>query len=209
MNKGFTMEHKLTESDKAPSYLKVRCFVHSTIDPRTNEEVSHKQECVMRPDSVGVLVHRPRDDKFVWVGQFRVGPGTKEPERPTTIEPVAGMIEAHQTPADAAKAEVEQETGLKVKTLMPLASFYMCPGIMNERMHLFYATVDEMDVADIGGLADEHEIIKIHVWTAEETHAAMAAGRMNTAQSIILWQWAQLQGLAPVRKIGSIDVNFV
>ena len=201
------MNHKLVKAEDPPKYLKIEKFIHETVNPRTNEVVRHNQECVMRPDSISSLVYRAQDQKFIWVEQFRVGPGTKEPERPTTVEPVAGMVDGDEPPIETAKREVEEEIGLKVKSIIPLSTFYMCPGIMNERMHLFFATVDDMNVAEIGGLVTEHEYIKIHVWSADETHAAMAEGRMNTAQSILLWQWAQLQGLAPVRKIGVISAN--
>lgn len=191
------MPHTLEESTKPATYLKVKTFVQTSVNPRTGETVKHNQECVMRPDSVGVLIHRPIDNKFVWVEQPRIGPGTKEPDQPTTIEPVAGMVDKEGDPHEAAWREVLEETGLVPTKLEFISSFYMCPGIMNERMHLYYATIDTMQIAELGGMEEENEFIKIHVWSAEETEAQFKAGRFNTAQSMLLWQWVKLNGLVP------------
>lgn len=191
------MNHTLTEDTSPAKYLKIKKFQHTTTNPRNGQLVTHAQECVMRPDSVGVLIHRPSDNKFVWVEQFRVGPGTKEPNQPTTIEPVAGMVDKEGDHGEAAFREVLEETNLTPVTIKHISSFYMCPGVMNERMHLYYATIDNAHVDEIGGLEEENEFIKIHVWDAFETEDAMQSGRMNTAQSMLLWQWAKLNGLVP------------
>lgn len=191
------MHESLKEDDSPAKYLKVKKFQHTTVNPTTGENVVHAQECVMRPDSVGVLIHRPRDQKFIWVEQFRIGPGTKEPGQPNTIEPVAGMVDKEGDPREAAEREVWEETHLAPLTLEHVMSFYMCPGIINERMHLYYATIDAAHVDEIGGLAEENEFIKIHVWDAYQTEEAMQSGRMNNAHALLLWQWAKLKGLVP------------
>lgn len=186
------MHETLTELPDPATYLKVRKFRLDATNPVTQEVVSHSQECLMRGDSVAVMIYRPRDQKFIWIEQFRIGPGTKDPDHPTTVEPVAGMIDGDEDPLVAAIREVKEEALVDLLTIEKIGSFYMCPGIMNERMHLFFATVEDMDIKEFGGLVTEHEFIKIHVWDAHETHAAMMGGRMNTAQSMLLWQWAQL-----------------
>lgn len=191
------MKEILREDTAAPSYLKVKRFQLETTNPATMEKVKHSQECLMRGDSVAVLLYRPGDAKFVWVEQFRIGPGTKEPSKPTTVEPVAGMVDGDEAPLVAARREAGEEAGINIISIEPIFSFYMCPGVMNERMHLFFATIDDTPLEKMGGLAEEHEFIQIHTWDAQETQAAIDAGRMNNAQSMLLWQWAQIKGLAP------------
>lgn len=192
------MNEILQEDTAPPSYLKVKRFQLQSTNPATMETVTHSQECLMRGDSVAVLSYRPSDKKFVWIEQFRIGPGTKEPNRPTTVEPVAGMIDGEEPPMLAARREAGEEAGVKILTIEPIFSFFMCPGVTNERMHLFFATIDDTPIQKMGGLVEENEFIQIHVWDAQETQAAIDAGRMNTAQSMLLWQWAQLKGLAPM-----------
>jgi ADP-ribose pyrophosphatase len=60
----------------------------------------------------------------------------------TLIEIPAGTLEVGEDPAVCAARELEEETGYTAGRLEPLTGFYMSPGILNERMHVF--TADEL-----------------------------------------------------------------
>lgn len=57
----------------------------------------------------------------------------------TLLEVPAGRLEQGEDPADAARRELEEETGLRAGSLEPLAEFYAAPGFCSERMSLFLA----------------------------------------------------------------------
>ncbi len=55
------------------------------------------------------------------------------------IELPAGTIERPEPPIETAHRELIEETGFRAGKLEPLHSFYLSPGILDERMHLFVA----------------------------------------------------------------------
>jgi ADP-ribose pyrophosphatase len=57
----------------------------------------------------------------------------------TLIEIPAGTLEVGEEPAVCAARELAEETGFTAGRLQPLMAFYMSPGILSERMHVFTA----------------------------------------------------------------------
>jgi ADP-ribose pyrophosphatase len=57
----------------------------------------------------------------------------------TLIEIPAGTLEVGEEPAVCAARELAEETGFTAGRLEPLTAFYMSPGILSERMHVFTA----------------------------------------------------------------------
>jgi ADP-ribose pyrophosphatase len=61
------------------------------------------------------------------------------PVQETVLECPSGGLDG-DTPEQAARRELEEETGWVAQTLAPLGSFYGSNGISDERFHLFLAT---------------------------------------------------------------------
>ena len=51
----------------------------------------------------------------------------------------AGRLDAGETPDACARRELEEETGMRARTLEPLTTIYTTPGFTDERIHLFLA----------------------------------------------------------------------
>jgi ADP-ribose pyrophosphatase len=49
----------------------------------------------------------------------------------------AGKLEPGESPEEAARRELREETGLAVENLVPLGAIYPTPGYSNELIHLF------------------------------------------------------------------------
>lgn len=58
----------------------------------------------------------------------------------TLIELPAGTLEPGEDPAVAAARELTEETGYRARRIELLAVFFMSPGILDEKMHVYVAT---------------------------------------------------------------------
>src|SRR3569623_3611092 len=93
---------------------------------KTRDIVRHPGACVIVP-----LLD---DGRVCLIRNFRIAVGR------TLIELPAGTLEPPEPPEVAAARELEEETGYRADAVMPLCEFFMSPGILNERMHLYLAT---------------------------------------------------------------------
>lgn len=193
-------DFNLDVSTENPKFLKVARYNIDLTNRENGKPLTKTLEVLDRKDSVAVLIYNTDTLKFTWVEQFRIGHAMKASSEVEAwpLEPVAGMIEPGQTPAQAAIREAEEEAKTQVKDLISLGSFVLSPGISSERMHLFVAFVNGPD-PDVrhGGLAEEQENIVVHHLSAEETADYFAAGRMTGMPTMCMWQYAQLIGIAP------------
>ncbi|HST15156.1 MAG TPA: NUDIX hydrolase [Gaiellaceae bacterium] len=109
-----------------------------------------------------VVVHAPvaavvavdREDRLTLVRQHRVPVGTSLLELP------AGFVDGHESPLEAARRELAEETGLHGGEWVELASFFTSAGFTDERVHLFLAT--RLEVGDASPEEDEEiEIVRV------------------------------------------------
>lgn len=158
-----------------------------------------QRELLKREAGVGVLLYDPERDLVLMVEQFRVGCLDDERNGPWALELVAGLVDTDETPAEVAVRESEEEAGITVRRLLPVTSYYNSPGGSSEKLSIFCAAFDATQVrTGIYGLATESENIRSCIVSREAALAAVAAGRINNAMSIIALQWLQLN-LAQVR----------
>lgn len=57
----------------------------------------------------------------------------------TLIEIPAGTLEPNEDPAECARRELIEETGYRAGKIEFVQSFFLSPGILDEKMHLFMA----------------------------------------------------------------------
>ncbi len=149
------------------------------------------REATVRPPSVGVILFDRVRDQVVLVEQFRMGPFLSDDD-PWLLEVVAGISEPGETLEEVALREVEEETGYKVTSLMPVSDFYVSPGASNEKLKLFCGLVDASIAGGIFGMADEGEDIKVHVLPFPEAYDMVEDGRIANAPAVIALQWLKL-----------------
>lgn len=143
------------------------------------------REIVRHPGAVAVLaIH---DDKIILVDQYRQAMGRCELEIP------AGKLEKGEDPLEAAKRELQEETGYTCQQIRLLHSFYTSPGFADEVIHLYVAEGLESGEA----VPDEDEFLELYELTLQEALEAVKSGRISDAKTIMAvyaWKLQQLTG---------------
>ena len=105
-------------------------------------------------------------------------------------ELMAGMIDDSESPEQALRRELEEELGFRAASIEKVATFFVSPGGSSERVWLYHIEVSEAGrVSDGGGLAAEHEDIRIVRMSIAEAREGLLAGRWIDAKTIIGLQW--------------------
>ena len=123
--------------------------------------------------------------------QFRVGM-IDEKQSPWLLELVAGMVGENEDLLEVARREAEEESNCSPKNLRKICSYYNSPGTSNERLSLFCGQGEAGNAGGVFGLSEEHEDIQVVVLSVNELFAAVEAGLINNAMTIIATQWLQL-----------------
>lgn len=150
-----------------------------------------QREIFERGHAAAVLLLDPQKDVVVLVEQFRPG-ATDSESNPWLLELVAGMIEQGEQPQNVARRESVEEAGCEINRLAKICEYLVSPGGTTERIWLYIGEIDSALVSEYGGLADEHEDIKIHKLSVEDAFRRLDKGQINNAMTLIGLQWLKL-----------------
>jgi nudix-type nucleoside diphosphatase (YffH/AdpP family) len=141
-----------------------------------------------RGDSVAAVVFH-RDRRCILLGcQFRYPTHDKGPGWLTEI--LAGMIDTGETPDQAIRREVREESGYEIEHLDSIGTFYLSPGGSSERIILYYAEVsDGSRVGPGGGQIGEGESIRLVEAPVDELVRDVMAGRVADAKTLVGLLW--------------------
>jgi ADP-ribose pyrophosphatase len=141
------------------------------------------REVVVHPGAVTILPLL-EGDRVCMIRNFRVAVGK------TLIELPAGTIDDQEPPQQTAVRELQEETGYTAGRWRELPAFYMSPGILNERMHLFVAEklIEGQSAREAGEEIDN----LIVPWS--EAVAMALRGEIQDAKSLVgILQWDYLR----------------
>lgn len=148
-------------------------------------------------DAVTVLPYDPVRDRVLLIEQFRFGPHVRGDANPWQLEAIAGRIDAGETPEAAAIREAQEEAGLQLSGLIPVAGHYPSPGAFAEYLYSYLAVTDLPDgIAGCFGLASESEDIRTHLVGFDDLMALVASGEIGNAPLILTALWLQRQRAA-------------
>jgi len=133
----------------------------------TREIVHHKGSAVIMPVF---------DDRTIaLVRQYRHAAGKYLLELP------AGTLNEGEDPLIGARRELEEEIGVVAENIEKLCEFYVSPGFLTEKMHLFAA----YGLTETAQNLDDDEFIEIEKYSLPELTAMIADGRIQDAKTII------------------------
>lgn len=110
------------------------------------------------------------------------------------VETAAGLLDTDD-PATAIRRETTEEVGVTIEKPEHVFDVWMSPGSVTEQLHFYAApyTADDRNATG-GGLADEGEDIEVVELDFDQALEQINTGQIADAKTILLLQWAALQG---------------
>ena len=112
--------------------LKTRRFNVVNAFHRVDANTVESREVIRHPGAVTILPW-VNQQQICLIRNLRTSVGQ------TLLELPAGTLEPGESPDVCAQRELAEETGLRAASWRQLHAFYLSPGILDERMHLFLA----------------------------------------------------------------------
>lgn len=133
-----------------------------------------EREVVVHRGAVA-LVPMVDDDHVCLVENRRYAVGA------TLLEVPAGTIDPGESPDATAERELREETGYEADRIERVGGWWVSPGVMNERMHLYRCTGLRPGPTD--HQPDEHLVPVVVAW--DEAVRMALDGRLDDAKSIL------------------------
>ena len=141
-------------------------------------------------DAALVLPYDPKSDKVLLVEQARFGPFLRHDPNPWMLEPVAGIVDARETPDQTALREAREEAGLTDLRLVPASSFYASPGSSSEYFYTYIGLCDLPETKQYhGGLDVENEDLRLHVIDYTLAMSLVDSGEICAGPIVFLMNW--------------------
>jgi ADP-ribose pyrophosphatase len=129
---------------------------------------------VVRHPGAAAIVALDADGNIVLLHQFRHAAGGYIWEIP------AGTLSQGEAPADSARRELREETGLDAAHWTALGRIVTAPGFCDERIHLFLAR----DLSDATAQLDADEVLTVTRVPLARALAMIAGGEIEDAKTI-------------------------
>ncbi len=150
------------------------------VDTVREGDVEYERDIVVHKGSA-VIVPLFEDGTVALVRQWRHAAGEYLLEIP------AGSLEVGEDPLTGAIRELEEEIGVKAENIEKLCEFYVSPGFVTEKMHLYLAT----GLTHVGQKLEPDELITLGRHSLTDLQKMIANGHICDAKTIIGIQLTQ------------------
>ena len=162
---------------------------------KDNSWETQVREAYDRGNGATILLYNKQSQNVILTRQFRMPTYLNGNTTGMMIEACAGLLDKDNA-EDCIKRETEEETGYHVTEVKKIFEVYMSPGSVTEIVHFFSGEyTKDMKVNDGGGVDDEQENIEVLEIPFEKAYAMIASGEIKDAKTIMLLQYAKINGV--------------
>lgn len=159
---------------------------------RNGERQPQTREVYDRGNGATILLYSKAKKTVLLIRQFRMPTFVNGNANGMLLETCAGLLD-NDSPEDCIRKEAIEETGFAVGKVDKLFEAYMSPGSVTEIVHFFAAEYDESQRQNAGGGVEDEDIDVLEV-PFSEALAMIKDGRIKDGKTIMLLQYAQVQG---------------
>ncbi len=175
------------KSENVNSYKVFSTRKDMSLSPTTGEE--HDFYVVEVPDWVNVVAITP-DDKIILIKQYRHG------IRSITLEIPGGIVDSGESPLEAGKRELLEETGYNSDEWVCIGKINPNPAIQNNTCYTFLASnARKVQVPSFEGTED----IALLVTPTNKITNFVAGGKITHALVVVAFYWYLLYNQRPRR----------
>ena len=104
-------------------------------------------------------------------------------------EIVAGIIDKNENPEETAKRECLEETGCKVKKIIPIQTYFPAPGSSESFYYLYLGEIESFEGSRIKGLENEDEDILVSSFKVNKVRKMLDNNMILNGLTLIALQW--------------------
>lgn len=145
-----------------------------SLDTISEGSVIYEREIILHNGSA-VIVPVFADQTVALVRQYRHAAGDY------LLELCAGSLEKNENPETGAHRELEEEIGVKAQKMEKLTEFYVSPGFLSEKMHIFLAT----ELTEVGQKLEADELLSIEKLSFPQIFEMIKNNEFEDAKTII------------------------
>jgi ADP-ribose pyrophosphatase len=156
-----------------------------TMDRAIDPDGFEIKRAIVQHRGSAVMMAVDERERILLVRQYRL------PARQYLWELPAGRMDEGETPLQAAKRELAEETGYRARTWKKLAEFYPSPGFLAEKMTIYLAT--KLTEGEQTPMEDER--IQTRWFSADEIDRMIEQGKIRDGKTMIgFLKWRRYRG---------------
>ena len=161
---------------------------HRRFDGSTSPKLT--RAVFMGTDAAILLPYDPVRDCVMVVEQFRPGLMARGDHMPWCLEPIAGRVDAGESPEECARREAVEEAGLSLGALELITSSYPTPGASSEYFYIYVGIADLPEgAAGFGGMVGEAEDIAAHIIPFEKAMEMADSNALAAGPLVLALNW--------------------
>ncbi len=161
-------------------------FIHQRHDGTWSKKL--KREIFSGAQVSTLLPYDPIKKEILLIQQFRAGIISKH-EESYLYEIVAGIIDKNENPEETAKRECLEETGCKVKKIIPIQTYFPAPGSSESFYYLYLGEIESFEGSRIKGLEKEDEDILVSSFKVNKVRRMLDNNMILNGLTLIALQW--------------------
>ncbi len=156
--------------------------------------IKQNREAYDRGNGAVILLYNSDLKTVILTRQFRMPTYLNGNKDGMLIEACAGLLDEDNA-EDCIKKETQEETGFQLNEVKKIFEVYMSPGSVTEILYFFVASYQKNQQISSGGGVEEEEDIEVLELDFKVALQMIKTGEIKDAKTIMLLQYAKIEGL--------------